>query len=81
MTMPLSQQADLRQCLRTTRWVRWLCLVGIILNLYSAIDDFRHPTGWWSWLFGALSLLCAGVCLLVWLQQRRLAADVKALLR
>jgi hypothetical protein len=45
---------------------RW-CLVGVILNLGCAVNDLCNPAGWWSYLFGALSLGCAGVCAWAWI--------------
>jgi hypothetical protein len=70
-------QARIRRYLRAYRWLTPVCIIGIVMNLYSAIIDFRNPTGWWSWLFGALSILCAGVCALVWFLHHRLARKLK----
>jgi hypothetical protein len=40
---------------------RW-CIFGVVLNLACAVNDLCYPTHWWHYLFGVLSLGCAGVC-------------------
>lgn len=53
------------------RWLPALCLGGALVNLGAAANDLCRPKGWWSYLFGALSLACAGVCVWAWRVHRR----------
>jgi hypothetical protein len=46
--------------------VKRLSIVGVVLNLACAVHDLCKPAGWWSYLFGAFSLGCAGVCAWAW---------------
>lgn len=56
------------------RWLVPAMIFGTVWNLCTAADELLYPTGWWSYLFAALSLLSAGLCASIW---RRHHNDLK----
>jgi hypothetical protein len=71
--------APVQQVRHNIRWLGPVCMIGVVINLGAAGHDLFYPTAWWSYLFGSLSLGCAGVCAWAWFEHRRLAKALKDL--